>query len=122
MVQVRKFLRLGPWGAVRTEVDVLSRLVEKTLGAVGQPVPARAWDRVLTLCKRCEARSSGIRPAVILAEYLDAAHDYGLACLVIVTADGQGTMVQTAVPMPYTATQQKAERWALYILGNGHTV
>ena len=46
--------------------------------------------------------------------YVDAAHDYGLACLVIVTADGQGTMVQTAVPMPYTATQQKAERWALY--------
>ena len=46
--------------------------------------------------------------------YVDAAHDFGLACLVCVTADGKGTLMQTAVPAPYTATQQKAERWALY--------
>jgi hypothetical protein len=46
--------------------------------------------------------------------YVDAAHDYGLACIVLVKLDsGQSETMQLAVPAQYSTTQQKAERWAL---------
>ena len=49
------------------------------------------------------------------AVYVDAAHDYGLACMVVVTGDAASSWcMQINVPVGYRGTQQKAERWALY--------
>ena len=47
--------------------------------------------------------------------YVDAAHDYGLACIAVITGDASSSYcVQISIPVAYTSTQQKAERWGLY--------
>ena len=47
-----------------------------------------------------------------LIVYVDAAHDFGLACVVLVKIGStESTTLQLRIPEPYRKSQQRAERW-----------